>query len=114
LLVQNVSSFCCIIFLFIIIAMCWLLFCLFLLFLLFYHFFLIVVQVFFTIDTCAFFSFMYTPEDHVDQSYSSSPILVFNQFFFALYFVDACILCKTLYFYCILFICTYLVSFPLK
>jgi len=79
LLVQNVSSFCCIVFLFIIVVMCWLLSCL---FLFFYPFFPIVVQVSFTIDTCAFFSLMSTLEDHDDQFYSSSPILVFSQLFF--------------------------------
>ncbi len=36
------------------------------------------------------------------------------KFFFALYFVDACISCNTLYLYCILFKCTYLMSLPLK
>jgi len=36
LLVQNVSSFCCIVFLFITVAMCWLLSCLFLFFYLFF------------------------------------------------------------------------------
>ncbi len=111
MLVQNVSSFCCIVFLFITIAMCWLLSCL---FLFFYHFFLVVVQVSFIIDTCAFFSFVYTLEDHDDQSYSCSLILVFSQLFFVLYFVDACISCNTFYLYCILFKCTYCVSLPLK
>jgi len=111
LLVQNMSSFCCIVFLFIIVVMCSLLSCL---FLFFYPFFPIVVQMSFIIDTCAFFSLMYTLEENDDQSYSSSPILVFSQFFFALYFIDACISCNTLYLYCILFKCTYLVSLPLK
>jgi len=35
-------------------------------------------------------------------------------YFFALYFVDAWILCNTPYLYCILSKCTYLVSLPLK
>jgi len=107
----KMSSFCCIVFLFIIVAMCWLLSSL---FLFFYHFFLVVMQMFFTIETCAFFSLMYTSEDHDDQSYSSSPILVFNQLFFCVVFR-----------WCMHFVqhslsllhfvqCTYLVSFPLK
>jgi hypothetical protein len=56
--------------------MCWLLSCL---FLFFYPCFPIVVQMSFTIDTCVFFSLMCTLEDHDDQSYSYSPILVFSQ-----------------------------------
>jgi len=63
LLVQNMSSFCCIVFLFIIVVMCSLLSCL---FLFFYPFFPIVVQMSFTIDTCAFFSLMYTLEENDD------------------------------------------------
>jgi len=35
-------------------------------------------------------------------------------YFFALYFVDACISCNIFYLYCILFKCTFLVSLPLK
>jgi hypothetical protein len=60
-----------------------------------------------------FLSLIYTSEDHDEKSFSS-PILVFSQKKFALYFVDACISCNTFYLYCILFKCTYFVSLPLK
>jgi hypothetical protein len=70
-LVQNVSSVCCIVFLFIPVVMCSRLSYL---FLFFYHLFPTIVQLSFTIDTCAFFSLMCTLEDYDDQSYSSSPI----------------------------------------
>jgi hypothetical protein len=91
-------------------VMCWLLFCL---FLFFNPFVPIVVHVSFTIDTCVFF-LLYIHQKIMMNNLLLHLFWCLANYFFALYFVDACISCNTFYLYCILFKCTYFVSLPLK
>jgi len=112
LLVQNMSSFCCIVFLLITVAMCWFFSCLFL----FFYFFLPLLCKFLLLLTHVL-SFFLSIHQKIMKimmiTFILFHLLVFSHFF-ALYFVDACISCNILYLYCILFKCTFLVSLPLK